>query len=97
MDTLYHLENPDGSTTEEALEAACGTWGNYVPVFYYSERKIGVEWINENLKNKIKNNTRSFLVYNEPPLYLEQVDCIIKARGHEKAAIHVRNKHWRWP
>lgn len=96
MDTLFHLENPDGSTIEEALEAACGTWGNYVPVYYYSERKIGAEWINDKLKNKIKNNTRSFLVYSEPPLYLEAVDCIIKARGHEKAAIHARNKHWRW-
>lgn len=96
MDTLFHLENPDGSTIEEALEAACGTWAGYVPVYFYSERKLENEWINENLKNKITSNSRSFLVYNEPPLYLEQVDCIIKARGHEKAAIHARNKHWRW-
>lgn len=93
IDTLFHELNPDGSTIEEALEEAFKTWGEITPLYYYSEMKTKVEWTNP--KKDIKNSERSYLVYSEPPFSEKSVDCIIRAFGHEKAAIHMRNKHWR--
>lgn len=93
IDTLFHELNPDGSSIEEALECAFKTWGTITPLFYYSEMKTKVEWTNP--KKDIKNSERSYLVYSEPPFSEKSVDCLIRAFGHEKAAIHMRNKYWR--
>jgi UV DNA damage repair endonuclease len=93
VDTLFHQLNSDTSTIEEALQSAFKTWGEITPLYYYSEMKNKVEWFDP--KKPVENFERSYLVYGEPPFAENFVDCIIRAFGHEKAAIHMRNKHWR--
>jgi UV DNA damage repair endonuclease len=96
FNNLYHELNSDGQSVEEALEACIETWGDTRPLFYYSESKPSVEWINKSRKMKQDQSTKSYLVYNEPPLSDREIDCIINAEGCEKAPIHLRNKYWRW-
>ena len=37
FDTLHHYILPDGLSERDAFELAYSTWGNYTPVFHYSE------------------------------------------------------------
>ena len=95
LDTLFHELNPDVQSSAEALEAIEITWAPYDLLFYYSESKPSVEFINKKLKNIPNAATRSYLVYRLPEFKSKEYDCLVMAEGHEKACIHWRNKHWR--
>lgn len=41
FDYLHHACHPDGLTEEEAIRACHATWGDYRPLFHYSESKPG--------------------------------------------------------
>lgn len=41
FDYLHHKCNPDGMTEEEAIKACYATWGDYRPLFHYSESRPG--------------------------------------------------------
>ena len=95
VDTLLHSLHPAGLTSAEAIAAASKTWGAETPLVHYSEPKLKFEWVNKKNKHQPSNSTRSYLVYEKPNIFDGHIDLIIKAEGHEKAAIHMRNKHWR--
>ncbi len=41
FDYLHHACHPDGLTEEEAIRACHATWGDYTPLFHYSESRPG--------------------------------------------------------
>lgn len=41
FDYLHHACHPDGLTEEEAIRACYTTWGEFKPLFHYSESRIG--------------------------------------------------------
>jgi len=41
FDYLHHSCHPDGLTEEEAIRACHATWGDYTPLFHYSESRPG--------------------------------------------------------
>jgi UV DNA damage endonuclease len=41
FDYLHHACHPNGLTEEEALRACYATWGDYTPLFHYSESRPG--------------------------------------------------------
>lgn len=41
FDYLHHACHPDGLTEEEAIRACHATWGDYRPLFHYSESRPG--------------------------------------------------------
>lgn len=41
FDYLHHSCHPDGMTEEEAVRACYATWGDYKPLFHYSESRPG--------------------------------------------------------
>jgi UV DNA damage endonuclease len=41
FDYLHHSCHPDGLTEEEAIKACHKTWGDYKPLFHYSESRPG--------------------------------------------------------
>jgi UV DNA damage endonuclease len=41
FDYLHHACHPNGLTEEEAIRACHATWGDYTPLFHYSESRPG--------------------------------------------------------
>jgi UV DNA damage endonuclease len=41
FDYLHHACHPDGLTEQEAIRACHATWGDYTPLFHYSESRPG--------------------------------------------------------
>jgi UV DNA damage endonuclease len=41
FDYLHHACHPDGLSEEEAIRACYATWGDYRPLFHYSESRPG--------------------------------------------------------
>lgn len=41
FDFLHHKCHPDGLSEREAFEMCCSTWGDHIPLFHYSESRVG--------------------------------------------------------
>lgn len=59
FDYLHHACHPDGLSEEEAIRACYSTWGDYKPLFHYSESRPG-----NNPRAHADYATNSFNTYN---------------------------------
>lgn len=61
FDYLHHACHPDGLSEEEAIRACHATWGDYTPLFHYSESRPG-------------NNPRAHSDYADKPFNTYDLD-----------------------
>lgn len=73
FDFLHHKCHPDNLTEEEAFNSCYDTWGNYLPLFHYSESRVG-------------KNPRAHADYPEKiPTIYKDIDLDFEFKMKEKA------------
>ena len=84
----HHHKFCTGSQTEkEALELACSTWGDIIPVVHYSESAR-----EEQNNSKIREQKHSDLVYNKINTYNNNINIMIEAKRKELAVLKYKKE-----
>lgn len=87
FDYHHHKFCTGGQTEKEALELACSTWGDIIPVVHYSESAR-----EEQNNSKIKEQKHSDLVYNKINTYNNNINIMIEAKRKELAVIKYKKE-----
>lgn len=87
FDYHHHKFCTGGQTEKEALELACSTWGDIIPVVHYSESAR-----EEQNNSKIKEQKHSDLVYNKINTYNNNINIMIEAKRKELAVLKYKKE-----
>ena len=87
FDYHHHKFCTGGQTEKEALELACSTWGDIIPVVHYSESAR-----EEQNNPKIKEQKHSDLVYNKINTYNNNINIMIEAKRKELAVLKYKKE-----
>jgi len=87
FDYHHHKFCTGGQTEKEALELACSTWGNIIPVVHYSESAR-----EEQNNSKIKEQKHSDLIYNKINTYNNNINIMVEAKRKELAVLKYKKE-----
>ena len=87
FDYHHHKFCTGGQTEKEALELACSTWGDIIPVVHYSESAR-----EEQNNSKIKEQKHSDLIYNKINTYNNNINIMIEAKRKELAVLKYKKE-----
>lgn len=87
FDYHHHKFCTGGQTEKEALELACSTWGDIIPVVHYSESAR-----EEQNNSKIREQKHSDLVYNKINTYNNNINIMIEAKRKELAVLKYKKE-----
>jgi UV DNA damage endonuclease len=87
FDYHHHKFCTGGQTEKEALELACSTWGDIIPVVHYSESAR-----EEQNNSKIKEQKHSDLIYNKINTYNNNINIMVEAKRKELAVLKYKKE-----